>query len=96
MNGIQLSATVSGFSKASSKNVGTPAPHIRASQYSRVSVRQYYVEIEEAARNHIGLIVPELAKRNGVTETLKADNQIECVRQMNACKAQTEAIVKIA
>ena len=40
------------------------------------------------------LIVPELAKRNGVTEKLKAESQMEWVRQMNACKAQAEAIVK--
>ena len=40
------------------------------------------------------LIVPELAKRNGVTEQLKAENQMEWVRQMNACKAQTEEVVK--
>ena len=41
------------------------------------------------------LIVPELAKRNGVTEQLKAENQMEWVRQMNACKTQAEAIVKL-
>ncbi len=40
------------------------------------------------------LIVPDLAKRNGVTEQLKAVNQIEWVRQMNACKVQAETIVK--
>ena len=40
------------------------------------------------------LIVPELAKRNGVTEQLKAENHMEWVRQMNACTAQAEAIVK--
>ena len=40
------------------------------------------------------LIVPKLAKRNGVTEQLKAENQMELVRQMNACKAQAEEIVK--
>ena len=40
------------------------------------------------------LIVPELVKRNGVTEQLKAENQMEWVRQMNACKAQAEEIVK--
>ena len=28
------------------------------------------------------LIVPELAKRNGVTEQLKAENQMEWVRQI--------------
>ena len=36
-----------------------------------------------------------LAKRNGVTEKLKAENQMEWVRQMNACNAQAEEIVKI-
>ena len=40
------------------------------------------------------LIVPQLTKRNGVTEKLKAERQMEWVRQMNACKAQAEAIVK--
>ena len=55
-------------------------------------VRQYYAKIDEAARNRMELIVPELAKQNGVTEQLKAENQMEWVRQMNACKAQAEAI----
>ena len=57
-------------------------------------VRQYCVEIDEAARNRMELIVRSLAKQNGVTEQLKAENQMEWVRQMNACKAQTEEIVK--
>ena len=57
-------------------------------------VRQYCAEIDEAARNRMELIVPELVKRNGVTEQLKAENQMEWVRQMNACKAQAEEVVK--
>ena len=57
-------------------------------------VRQYRAKIDEAARNRMELIVPELAKRNGVTEQLKAENQMEWVRQMNACKAQAEEVVK--
>ncbi len=56
-------------------------------------VRQYCAEIDEAARNRMELIVPKLAKQYGVTEQLKADNQMEWVRQMNACKAQAEEIV---
>ena len=55
---------------------------------------EHCAEIDEAARNRMELIVPELAKRNGVTEQLKAENQMEWVRQMNACKAQTEEVVK--
>ena len=57
-------------------------------------IPQACAEIDEAARNRMELIVPELAKRNGVTEQLKAENQMEWVRQMNACKAQAEEVVK--
>lgn len=62
---------------------------------SWVYVRQYCAKIDEAARNRIELIVRSLAKQYGVTEKLKAENQMEWVRQMNACKAQAEEIVKI-
>ena len=55
---------------------------------------EHCAKIDEAARNRMELIVQELAKRNGVTEQLKAENQMEWVRQMNACKAQAEEIVK--
>ena len=61
---------------------------------SWVYVRQYCTEIDEAARNRMELIVPKLAKQYGVTEQLKADNQMEWVRQMNACKTQAEEVVK--
>ena len=42
-----------------------------------VSVKQHCAEINDAARNRMELIVPELAKRNGVTEKLKVENQME-------------------
>ena len=66
----------------------------KPSAHSWVYVRQYCAEIDEAARNRMELIVRSLAEQNGVTEQLKADNQMEWVRQMNACKAQAEEIVK--
>ena len=55
---------------------------------------EHCAEIDEAAQNRMELIVPQLAKQYGVTERLKAENQMEWVRQMNACKAQAEEIVK--
>ena len=69
--------------------------HKKAWKYSWVYVRQYCAKIDEAARNRMELIVRSLAEQNGVTEQLKAENQMEWVRQMNACKAQAEEIVKI-
>ena len=38
--------------------------------------------------------MPELAKQYDVAEQLKAENQMEWARQMNACKAQAEEVVK--
>ena len=55
---------------------------------------EHCAEIDEAARNRMELIVRSLAEQNGVTEQLKAENQMEWVRQMNACKAQAEETVK--
>ncbi len=55
---------------------------------------EHCAEIDEAARNRMELIVRSLAEQNGVTEQLKAENQMEWVRQMNACKAQAEEVVK--
>lgn len=55
---------------------------------------EHCAEIDEASRNRMELIVPELAKRHGATEQLKAENQMEWVGQMNACKPQAEAIMK--
>ncbi|RGW60693.1 TnpV protein [Bifidobacterium pseudocatenulatum] len=62
--------------------------------YRRVYIRQYCAKIDEAARNRMELIMPELAKQYDVAEQLKAENQMEWVRQMNACKAQAEEVVK--
>ena len=67
---------------------------VTAGANSWVYVRQYCAKIDEAARNRMELIVRSLAEQNGVTEQLKAENQMEWVRQMNACKAQAEEIVK--
>ena len=55
---------------------------------------EHCAEIDEALRNRMELIVPELATQYGVTEQLKAENKMEWVRQINACKAQAEGTVK--
>ena len=55
---------------------------------------EHCAEIDEAARSRMELIVRSLAEQNGVTEQLKAENQMEWVRQMNACKVQAEEVVK--
>ena len=50
-------------------------------------------EIDMAAEARLDTIIPRLMQGAGVTETLKAQNQLEWVRQMNAIKAQIEKII---
>ena len=50
-------------------------------------------EIESAAEDMLDLLVTQLAERNGVTERLKSENQMEWVRQMNLCRSQAEEVV---
>ena len=50
---------------------------------------EHCAEIDEAARNRMELIVRSLAEQNGVTEQLKAENQMEWVRQILADFADT-------
>ena len=61
-----------------------------------LSKRQYphCAEIEAAAKSRMNTILPQLMKHYGVTERLKAANQLEWVRQMNACVAQAEEVIK--
>ena len=68
--------------------------HKKSRRHSWVYVRQYCDKIDEEARHRMKLIVRSLAEQNDMTEQLKAENQMEWVRQMNACKAQAEEIVK--
>ena len=53
----------------------------------------HLLETENAARLRLETIIPQLAKRAGVTEQLKAANPMEWVQRMNVCKAQAEDIV---
>ena len=60
---------------APAQGAATIKAYKKTAGHSWAYVRQYCAKIDEAARNRMELIVPELAKRNGVTEKLKADTK---------------------
>lgn len=55
---------------------------------------EHCAEIEAAAKKRMDIILPKLIKYYGVTEQLKAENQLEWIRQMNSCVAQAEEAIK--
>ena len=50
-------------------------------------------ETDAAAQMRLETIMPRLMQDAGITEMLKAQNQMEWVQRMNAIKAQVEEII---
>ena len=55
---------------------------------------KHLAEIDQACNERIENIVSAMAKQEGVTETLKAADQIEWVRRMNSIRNRAEEIVR--
>ena len=53
----------------------------------------YLADIDRQAEEMFSQLVKQLAERDGITETLKANNQIEWVRRMNSVRSQATDIV---
>ena len=53
----------------------------------------YLADINEQAENMCQLLVKQLAEKEGVTEQLKADNQMEWVGRMNNIRSRATEIV---
>ena len=54
----------------------------------------HLVEVDEAAQYRLDVLMPQLAKAAGVTEDLKARDQMAWVGLMNSCKAKVEEIIR--
>ena len=53
----------------------------------------HLLEIDEACEGRLELLVLQMAKHEGVTEALKADDQMEWVRHMNSIRSRAEEIL---
>ena len=53
----------------------------------------YLEEIDRSASEMFELLMKQYAEREGVTETLKAENQMEWVQRMNSIRERVEEIV---
>ena len=56
-------------------------------------LQAHLLEIEQTAQDRLDRMMAEMKKAAGVTEKLKAENQMEWVGRMNALKAQAEEIL---
>ena len=54
----------------------------------------YLAKLDKQAEEQLALIVQQMQESEGVTETLKAANQLEWVRRMNSIRNRAEEIIK--
>ena len=53
----------------------------------------YLADIDRQAEEMFFQLVKNYAQRQGITEQLKTENQMEWVGRMNNCKAQAEEVI---
>ena len=53
----------------------------------------HLLEVEETAQRRLEQMLPAMAVKAGVTESLKAEDPMKWVRLMNALKAQAEEVI---
>lgn len=56
-------------------------------------LNDYLADIERQAEEMFFQLVKEYAEQQGITERLKAENQMEWVGRMNNCRAQVEEVI---
>ncbi len=57
------------------------------------TLSQHLIDIDCQAMEQIDLITSQLAKAEGVTEDLKAEDQMEWIRRMNSIRNRAEELV---
>ena len=57
-------------------------------------LKKHLLMVQEQAEERFDLLVEQMAKQEGVTEQLKAQDQMLWVRRINNIKARTEEVVR--
>ena len=68
-------------------------PVLYANYLTSGTLHQHLAEIDQACNERMEIIVSAMAKRESVTETLKAADQMEWVLRMNSIRSRAEEIV---
>ena len=68
-------------------------PALDANHLTSGTLYRHLAEIDQACNERMEIIVSAMAKQEGVTESLKAADQMEWVRRMNSIRSRAEEVV---
>ena len=67
--------------------------HVYSQLVAEGKLGTYLAQIDEQANNMLDLLIRQMAEREGGTEQLKAEDQMEWVRRMNSIRSRAEEII---
>lgn len=68
-------------------------PVLYANLLTSGTLHRHFAEIDQACNERMEIIVSAMAKREDVTEALKASDQMVWVRRMNSIRSRAEEII---
>lgn len=81
------------FGKRHLKYIRTSRPILYTNLLTKCKLTEYLADIDKQAEDMFFRLVNQLAKQEGVTEQLKANNQMLWVKRMNNIRNRAEEIV---
>ena len=81
------------FGRAHAANLKRTQRHVYSQLVAEGKLYTYLAQLDEQANDMLELLIQQMAEREGVTEQLKADDQMAWVRRMNSIRNRAEEIV---
>ena len=88
----QPTSDIGRFGRMRKKFLRKHQPDTFALMLMENTLMEHLIDIDREAKEQIDLITSQLAKAEGVTEELKARDQLEWIRRMNSCRARAEEL----
>ena len=81
------------FGRAHAAYLKRTQHHVYSQLVAEGKLGTYLAQIDEQANSMLDLLIRQIAEREGVSEQLKATNQMEWVQHMNNIRSRAEGIV---
>ena len=81
------------FGRAHAAYLKRTQRHVYSQMVAEGKLATYLAQIDEQANNMLDLLIRQMAEREGITEQLKATDQMEWIRRMNNIRYRAEEIV---
>lgn len=90
---IEEQQTIGKYGRMRKRYLKEHRPVLYSSQILSCRLYKHLAEIDRACTERLDLIIRQMGKQEGVTETLKAADQMEWIRRMNNIQSRAEEIV---